>query len=96
MAFGTCPCGQPSAPCAAHRPGDGLAHGGEDLDAAPVGVEPDHRLRDLRADAWTQLGYTYDWDADADSEVGLSEFVIRAGTEIVIDGVVHQNDYCKQ
>ncbi|MDC0719444.1 hypothetical protein [Nannocystis bainbridge] len=60
----------------------------EDLRAASYGDDPGY--------PWTQLGYTYDWDADADSEVGLSEFVIRAGTEIVIDGVVHQNDYCKQ
>lgn len=68
-------------------------------------VDPDHRtwIEDLRAASygddpgypWTQLGYTYDWAADAGSEVGLSEFVIRPGTEIVIDGVVNQDDYCK-
>lgn len=59
----------------------------EDLRAASYGDDPGY--------PWTQLGYTYDWAAGAPSEVGLSEFVIRPGTEIVIDGVVHQDDYCK-
>ncbi|MFY0542432.1 hypothetical protein [Nannocystis pusilla] len=68
-------------------------------------VDPEHKMwiEDLRAASygddpgypWTQLGYTYDWDADAGTEVGLSEFVIRAGTEVVVDGVAHQDDYCK-
>ncbi|WAS98342.1 hypothetical protein [Nannocystis punicea] len=67
-------------------------------------VAPEHKMwiEDLRANSygddpgypWTQLGYTYDWAADS-SEVGLSEFVIRPGTEIVVEGVTHQDDYCK-
>jgi hypothetical protein len=44
---------------------------------------------------WTQLGYTYDWAPDAGSEVGESEFVARAGTEVVVDAVVAQGEYCR-
>jgi hypothetical protein len=31
---------------------------------------------------WTRLGYTYDWGND-ESEVGVSEFVIRSGATVV-------------
>jgi hypothetical protein len=41
---------------------------------------------------WTRLGYTYDW-GNADSEVGLSEFVIRAGAAITIRSVASTADY---
>lgn len=44
---------------------------------------------------WTQLGYTYDWAPGAESEVGESEFVIRAGTEVVVESVQSQAEYCK-
>lgn len=44
---------------------------------------------------WTQLGYTYDWSPEADSEVGLSEFVARAGTPVVIASVAAQREYCR-
>ena len=43
---------------------------------------------------WTQLSYTY-WSPDADSEVGLSEFVARAGSEMIIDSVVDQDTCCR-
>ncbi|MBI4772825.1 MAG: hypothetical protein HY788_01370 [Deltaproteobacteria bacterium] len=33
---------------------------------------------------WTRLGYTYDWGA-VDTEVGLSEFVIRQGSEVIVE-----------
>lgn len=70
----------------------------------PDGVDPAHVtwIDDLRAASygddgypWTQLGYTYDWSPDADSEVGLSEFVARGGTMVVIDAVASQADYCR-
>lgn len=74
-----------------------------DLEFRPD-VDPAHKtwIEDLEASSygdpgypWTRLGYTYDWSPDAESEVGLSEFVARAGTEIVVEGVVNQADYCK-
>lgn len=43
---------------------------------------------------WTRLGYTYDW-GNPKSEVGLSEFVIRAGARIDIHSVNRIEDYCK-
>ncbi|MBZ5710569.1 hypothetical protein [Nannocystis pusilla] len=67
-------------------------------------VDPAHKkwVEDLEAVSygadgypWTRLGYTYDWSPDADSEVGLSEFVARKGTEIVVEAVVHQDEYCR-
>ena len=71
---------------------------------APPGTDPAHIqwIEDLRAASygdegypWTQLGYTYDWSPDADSEVGFSEFVARAGTEVVVERVVGQDEYCR-
>ena len=70
----------------------------------PAGTDPAHEqwIEDLRAASygdegypWTQLGYTYDWSPDAESEVGFSEFVARAGTEVIIDSVVDQDTYCR-
>ncbi|HEY8379832.1 MAG TPA: hypothetical protein VIK91_25250 [Nannocystis sp.] len=70
----------------------------------PPGTSEEHRawIEDLRAASygedgypWTQLGYTYDWSPDADSEVGLSEFVVRAGTRVIIESVTAQGDYCR-
>jgi hypothetical protein len=43
---------------------------------------------------WTRLGYTYDW-GNPDSEVGLSEFVIRKGAIVVIQSVSDLNKYCR-
>ena len=43
---------------------------------------------------WTRLGYTYDWAPDAKSEVGLSEFVARKGTTVVVESIASQVDYC--
>ncbi len=71
---------------------------------SPPGTDPAHVqwISDLRAASygvdgypWTQLGYTYDWSPDAESVVGLSEFVARAGTEVIIDSVVSQDEYCR-
>ena len=45
---------------------------------------------------WTRLGYTYDWGR-ADTDIGLSEFVIRQDSEVVVESntpteVYLQND----
>lgn len=42
---------------------------------------------------WTRLGYTYDWGNPA-SEVGLSEFVVAAGSTVMIEGVSANEAYC--
>jgi len=42
---------------------------------------------------WTRLGYTYDW-GNPDSEVGLSEFVITAGSTVKIENVYETAAYC--
>lgn len=33
---------------------------------------------------WTRLGYTYDWAADAEDEYGLSEFLVKDGSEVTV------------
>ncbi len=43
---------------------------------------------------WTRLGYTYDW-GNKESEIGLSEFVIRAGSTVGINAVTANFDYLK-
>lgn len=47
---------------------------------------------------WTRLGYTYDWASRKESrkqtEVGLSELVIRSGATIHIEAVQKTADYC--
>ncbi|CAB1082087.1 hypothetical protein D1AOALGA4SA_9725 [Olavius algarvensis Delta 1 endosymbiont] len=40
------------------------------------------------------MGYIYDW-GDPDSEVGLSEFVIRQGASVVLRSVADINQYCR-
>ncbi|WP_461537615.1 hypothetical protein [Spongorhabdus nitratireducens] len=42
---------------------------------------------------WTRLGYTYDW-GNPDSEVGLSEFVIKAGATVEIESTSDIKNYC--
>lgn len=42
---------------------------------------------------WTQLGYTYDWYED-ESDVGMSEFVVRAGATVKVDAVAVTKDFC--
>jgi len=43
---------------------------------------------------WTRLGYTYDW-GNPQSEVGLSEFVVRQGATVGIYSVSSTEAYCK-
>ncbi|MEM7535932.1 MAG: hypothetical protein AAF639_27375, partial [Chloroflexota bacterium] len=42
---------------------------------------------------WTRLGYTYDW-GNPESEVGLSEFVVWAGSVIGVEEVYSNDEYC--
>lgn len=65
-----------------------------------------HWLRDYRANSyyecelydkypWTQLGYTYDWFPGNKTHVGLSEFVIKAGKNVVVKGAYSTEEYLK-
>jgi len=77
---------------------DGIA----ELDFPP-NVSEDHivwfnRLRETSYGEdgypWTRLGYTYDWGSP-DTEIGLSEFVIRTGSEVVVHSVLSTQEYCE-
>ncbi|OQY26410.1 MAG: hypothetical protein B6244_13630 [Candidatus Cloacimonetes bacterium 4572_55] len=43
---------------------------------------------------WTRLGYSYDW-GNPESEVGLSEFVIRVGAVVTIGSIFTIEEYCE-
>lgn len=43
---------------------------------------------------WTGLGYTYNWDPQAKSIIGLSEFIVTRGTEVTILGSQTPNQFC--
>ena len=45
---------------------------------------------------WTQLGYTYDWNAQNKSHTGLSEFVIDTNKNVVINKFYSTADYLKK
>ena len=42
---------------------------------------------------WTQLGYTYDWNPKNKSHVGLSEFVIKENSNIVVKAIYTTEEY---
>jgi hypothetical protein len=42
---------------------------------------------------WSQLGYTYDWNPDNKTHVGLSEFVIDANKNIVVKAIYTTSEY---
>lgn len=42
---------------------------------------------------WTQLGYTYDW-GNPHTEFGLSEFVIKTNSKVIINDIVPNSAYC--
>lgn len=42
---------------------------------------------------WTQLGYTYDWHPRNKSHIGISEFVIRAESNIYVNKIEKTNVY---
>lgn len=44
---------------------------------------------------WTQLGYTYDW-GNPDSEQGLSEFVIKANSDVIVNAILPIDVYCDE
>lgn len=44
---------------------------------------------------WTQLGYTYDWNPENKSHVGLSEFVIGPNKKIVVKAIYKTEEYLK-
>ncbi|MFA5771340.1 MAG: hypothetical protein WC974_01225 [Thermoplasmata archaeon] len=41
---------------------------------------------------WTRLGYTYDW-GNPQSEIGLSEFVIKKNATVNVNAVIPTNEY---
>ncbi|HPO55460.1 MAG TPA: hypothetical protein PKY46_05625 [Ignavibacteriaceae bacterium] len=43
---------------------------------------------------WTRLGYTYDW-GNAKSEVGLSEYLIKKNSSVIVKSVQRISDYLK-
>jgi hypothetical protein len=71
----------------------------------PADVSPEHKawIEDLEGTSykagagypWTRLGYTYNWDPDADSEVGLSEFVVKKGSKVIVNAVKSNEAYCQ-
>ncbi|UCD80041.1 MAG: hypothetical protein JSW26_00990 [Desulfobacterales bacterium] len=44
---------------------------------------------------WTRLGYTYDW-GNSESEIGLSEFVIKGGANVIIEKAYIVEEYCSR
>jgi hypothetical protein len=42
---------------------------------------------------WTRLGYTYDWCPIALDDIGFSEFVIPAGSEVEVSAITDTNKY---
>jgi hypothetical protein len=45
---------------------------------------------------WTQLGYTYDWNPENKSHVGLSEFVIGTNKKIVVKAIYTTEEYLQK
>lgn len=43
---------------------------------------------------WTRLGYTYDW-GNLNTEVGMSEFVVKKNSKIYIESDTANEEYCK-
>lgn len=43
---------------------------------------------------WTQLGYTYDWNPNNKSHIGLSEYVIKAHCDVYVIKRYKTTDYC--
>jgi hypothetical protein len=42
---------------------------------------------------WTQLGYTYDWNPRSRKNVGLSEYVVLQGANIVMHKIWGTSEY---
>jgi hypothetical protein len=43
---------------------------------------------------WTRLGYTYDW-GNPDSEIGISEFIIKRNSKVIIKSISTITDYVR-
>lgn len=43
---------------------------------------------------WTRLGYTYDWGG-TDSKIGLSEFVVKKNSKVIVKSVTATDEYLK-
>jgi len=50
---------------------------------------------DLVPYPWTQLGYTYDW-GNPETEVGLSEFVIKTNSKVKVNRIESTLKYCNR
>jgi hypothetical protein len=66
---------------------------------ATISAEHQQWINDLKTKSygpngypWTRLGYTYDW-GNPNSEVGLSEFVIRPGATVEFKSATPTDDY---
>jgi hypothetical protein len=71
-------------------------------------LDEDHKewIKNLRNDSyyncqgdkypWTQLGYTYDWYPGNKSHIGLSEFVIKANSNILVNKIYTTDEYLKK
>jgi hypothetical protein len=44
---------------------------------------------------WTQLGYTYDW-GDAAHHQGVSEFVVKTHSSVLVNAIIPVGDYCRE
>ncbi|MBT8232652.1 MAG: hypothetical protein HKO66_09615 [Saprospiraceae bacterium] len=44
---------------------------------------------------WTQLGYTYDWSDENESNIGLSEFVVKKNAIVYVEAETPTSEYCK-
>ena len=44
---------------------------------------------------WTELGYTYDWNPDNKTHIGLSEFVIATNAKIKVKAIYTTSEYLK-
>ena len=45
---------------------------------------------------WTGLGYTYDWSPTNPSHVGLSEFILPVGSQVVVEKSVTPQEFCEE
>ena len=45
---------------------------------------------------WTQLGYTYDWNPKNKTHIGLSEFVIKQNSNVIIEKIYTTEEYLNQ
>lgn len=46
----------------------------------------------IKKQPWTRLGYTYHWE-NPDTRVGLSEYVIRKNSEVIVESKAKTTDY---